>query len=179
MATVDFTARFVGAGRVAVQLRRAADAVDAETREAVREAGEESVFIFAVKAPKGRTRRLSKGIRSRVRGGTATVVSTARSREGFAYTGVTRFGHRVRFIRPRHAAPEGRYIAPIPGVGPRWVAKTAALRFRIGNRVVFRAKVRGYRPTHDWAEDALPAAERTVVAAGTRAGRRIVARVGA
>lgn len=157
MATADFTARFVGAGRVAVQLRMAGQAAEGETREAVREAAEESVFIFRVKAPH-RTGRLRRGIRATLRGDTATVTSTARSKAGFSYTAVTRFGHRVRVIRPRRAK---------------------ALRFVIGGKVFFRHSVKGFRPRRDWRDAALPAVERTVEAAGSRAGARIVARVGA
>lgn len=156
MASADLTARFSGAGGVAVRLRTAAASVGPETRRAVGEAGEESVFIFRVKAPY-RTGRLRREIRSRVSGDTATVAANPRSSSGFPYVGVTRFGHRVRSISAR----PGRF-----------------LRFVVGGRVLFRKQVRGYRPAGDWRDLGLPAAERTVQAAGARAGQRIVARVG-
>lgn len=154
MASADLTARFVGAGPVAVRLRLAASSVEPETRQAVREAAEESVFIFRVKAPR-RTGRLRKGIRASVQGDTATITAHARSRTGFDYVGVTRFGRRAITARRGHA-----------------------LRFVVGGRVLFRKSVKAYRPAGDWRDKALPAAERTVAAAGARAGARIVARVG-
>lgn len=148
--------RFEGAGRVAVQLFDVAGSVGPEARQAVRESGEESVFIFRTKAQR-RTGRLHRGIRSRMGGDTATVSATARSARGFDYVAVTRFGHRVRVIRPVHAK---------------------ALRFRVGNRILFRHSVRGYRPHGDWRDKAMPAVDRTARSALDRAGARIIARVG-
>lgn len=156
MARAEFTARFEGAGRVAVQLFDVAAAVESEGREAVRESADESVFIFRTKAQRD-TGRLHRGIRAAMAGDTATVTARARSGAGFDYVAVTRFGHRVRFIFPRRAK---------------------ALRFRVGRRVLFRTRVRGYRPGSDWRDRALPAVERTVEAASVRAAGRIVARVG-
>lgn len=54
---------------------------------------------------------------------------------GYHYIGVTRFGHRARVIRPRNAR---------------------SLRFEVDGGVIFRRRVRGFRPVMDWAEGGLP-----------------------
>ncbi len=116
------------------------------------------VQVHRTAAPKGETRKLSQSIRSesstQAAKATVQVTSNARSPEGFRYTGVTRVGHRAGRIFPRHSITEHRYIAPIPGVGPRWVTTAPALAFRIGGRLLFRRSVAGYHPASDWVQDA-------------------------
>lgn len=107
-----------------------------------------------------RSGALERGIQAQVRsyGGRVTVAlySTARSDEGFDYMPVTRFGHRVAFIYPKHAK---------------------ALRFipegRPSGKPIFRAWVRGYKPTHDWVEDALRELGQELDRAAERLSRRI------
>lgn len=85
-----------------------------------------------------KTGRLRRGITSRLVGGIIEIISTARNPDtGYAYTGVTRFGHRVRRIYP---------------------VKAKALAFTIGGRTLVRAWVRGYHPASDWAERGIPEA---------------------
>jgi hypothetical protein len=95
------------------------------------------------------------------RGG--TVVVTVRSpvrdeRSGYAYTGVTRFGHRKKWIVPRRAAFLRFFWA---GKG-RWVT---AMR------------VRGQRPGADWVDTAMPEVNRAVDQSADRIGRAITTRI--
>ena len=100
---------------------------------------------------------LQRGLRSFATGflGRAGVEirSTVRSEDGYNYTGVTRVGHRVAFIEPKHSR---------------------ALRTPWGPR----KRVRGYKPTHDWADDAHLAAQPEVERSGRRIGRQLQAEVG-
>lgn len=100
--------------------------------------------------------RLERGLQARVRsyGGRIVieVVSTARSDRGYDYLPVTRHGHRVAIIRPVHAK---------------------ALRIPLAGGVIYRKFVRGYHPTHDWAQSAFDAMDRELEAAQARIGRVI------
>lgn len=95
---------------------------------------------------------LSRGLRATVlrRGGDVGVElkSTVRSRRGYAYTGVTRLGHRARWIYPRRAK---------------------ALRTPWGPR----KRVRGYRPSHDWAEDTFARSQPHIARSSRRIGRQL------
>lgn len=110
-----------------------------------------STVVYPDAAPKD-SGRLAEEITHEVRGQALQVISPVRSPEGFPYTGITRFGHTVAFIYPRRAR---------------------ALRFEIGARTVFAARVRGYNPGSDWAARALPRANEEVADAADRIGRRI------
>lgn len=102
-------------------------------------------------------RHLNLGVRSYGGGITATLYSDAVSDEGFAYTNVTRFGHRKAFIVPIHAK---------------------ALRLpMVGGGAIFRRRVRGYRPAGDWVDRAFEAADVQVERAEDRIGRELVSRV--
>jgi hypothetical protein len=80
---------------------------------------------------------------------------------GYAYVNVTRFGHRKAVIVARRA--------------PKLAVHYAG--HRNPHIVAFVDAVRGYRPTHDWAEDAAAAASRSVDHSATRLGRAIEAKV--
>jgi hypothetical protein len=148
-----------GAGRAAAVLRRTGASIRQDMDLEMRSLGERLETVFAVAAPKGRTGRLSRGIRSVPSPGGFAIRADAQNPEtGYDYVGVTRFGHRAAWIVPRQAR---------------------ALRFFIGRRMVFARRVRGYRPASDWVEDALPAVRAEEMAAVTRLGRRIDSRLGA
>lgn len=107
----------------------------------------------------GRLRRriratvISRGGRIRI-----TMFSDVRDPEsGYAYTPVTRFGHRKPIIYPVRAKALS------------WVDRSG--------RRVFRAWVRGYRPASDWVADARPTADRAVARAADRIGRQVVSRL--
>jgi len=105
--------------------------------------------------------KLQRGLHSevRLRAGRVGIEirSTARSDTGYPYTGVTRVGHRSAYIEPR---------------------SKQALAFMIGGRQLIRKRVRGYHPSHDWAEDAHFASKPHVVLAARRIGRQLQAVVG-
>lgn len=161
------TARVIGADRVSRRFQIVASELGHDTQKAQQEIGDRAELVFAAHALH-RTGRLARGI---VAHGGATVVVTANARDpktGFDYVAVTRFGHQVNKIVPKHQPQPGRYLAPIPGVGPRWVKKRAALGF--GGR--FFASSKGFHPDHDWAEDAIPTIEREAQAVATKLGRQ-------
>lgn len=101
--------------------------------------------------------RLSRGLRGRSAGKTVEVISTVRSPRGYSYTGVTRFGHRQQFITPK---------------------RKKALAFSIGGRRLVRKKVRGYHPSHDWADDAQRLAQPHVARSARNIGRDLQAAIG-
>lgn len=106
-----------------------------------------------------RTGRMARGITSRQEGDTVLVTAHAADPQtGYDYVGVTRFGHRVRVIRP---------------------VKAKALRFqpRKGGPFIFRASVRGFRPASDWAADALPEVQAEADRQLASFGRGFVARI--
>ena len=96
--------------------------------------------MYRSAAPKD-TGRLRRGIRAESRNGDGVVTVDARSDKGFDYVPVTRWGHRKDVIRPVNGQ---------------------ALRFTIGGRVLYRASVRGYKPTRDWVEVAAKKVEPVV-----------------
>jgi hypothetical protein len=156
MATARLQVETVGARRLASRMQRAAAELPAIMAEEMRgRLSPALVRAYRVFAPR-RSGRLRGNIASRVGGTTLQVESTARSDQGYPYTGVTRYGHRVKRIYPRRAK---------------------ALRFVIGGRVVFASSVRGYSPTHDWAQDAHPGARREVATAGRVIGHRVAERL--
>ncbi len=147
--------------------------LQSELNEIVKEVGEDAELIFAAHALRD-TGRMSRGVRSTPQGSTALVqVHAEDPKTGFDYVAVTRFGHRVDRIHPKHAPRDGRYLAPIPGVGPRWVRKRAALRTPFG----YRASVRGFKPKGDWADRARPQIEQNASQMLTRFGGRVTARL--
>jgi hypothetical protein len=91
-----------------------------------------------------------------MRGLTLDVESPVESREGFHYTRITRFGHRVSRIYARNAQ---------------------ALRFTIGGRTIFRRSVRGYHPTSDWVQGAVPRARHEVASSASYVGRTVAGRI--
>lgn len=144
-------AQFDDKGFAAAFLREAAR-VREELRGAVSDVAGDAELIYAAHAL-FKTGRMSRGVKAVVAGDTALVrVDAVDPRTGFDYVAVTRFGHRVRRIVPKHEPKDERYLAPIPNVGPRWVNKRAALSTPFG----FRASVRGFHPTQDWAAGAMP-----------------------
>jgi hypothetical protein len=110
-----------------------------------------------------RSGRLSRGLSASVtsRGGriTVTLDSAAVSDEGYPYTAVTRFGHRKQWIYPKPPNTRLRFFS------------------RSAGRVIFPARVRGYKPLRDWVTSVSDAIEQDLTAAENRIGRQIVSRV--
>lgn len=136
--------------------RRAAGRVQPELRqELYGELAPRLVRVSRQAAPE-RSRALSRGLQAQpAEGGPlgVEVVSTVRSAEGYAYTGVTRFGHRKRWIVP---------------------VRKKALRTPWGPR----RRVRGYHPSHDWAQDAQRLAQPHIARSADRVGGRILSVTG-
>ena len=123
--------------------------------ELSRELAPRLVRVSRQAAPE-RTQALARGLRARPSSGSllgVEVVSTVRSAEGYDYTGVTRFGHRKRWIEPVHKK---------------------ALRTPWGPR----RRVRGYRPRGDWADTAHRLAQPHIARSADRIGRRILSVTG-
>lgn len=153
------------------KFRRASLVIRRELHESVKDVAEDSELIYGAFALKD-TGRMSRGVKAKVAGSGAVVTVHARDPEsGFDYVAVTRFGHNTAKIVPKHSAKSGRYLAPIPGVGPRWVQKKAALMTPFGPR----ASVRGFHPSGDWADKAWPQVKANADARMNRAGAAIAA----
>jgi hypothetical protein len=77
---------------------------------------------------------------------------------GFAYTDVTRFGHRKKIIKP---------------------VKAQRLQFfsKVAGRVIAVKQVRGYTPEADWVEEAEPAMIEAVDESADELGRVITTRL--
>jgi hypothetical protein len=164
---ISLVARPVGAERVVRRFLTAADRLKEDTLEGQRELGRLSEVIFAAHAPH-LTGRLIRGISSSVLGGRVIVKDEARNPEtGYDYVGVTRFGHKVARIYPKHAAASNLAMGK---------AKKGALRFTIGGRTLYRGSVAGYHPAQDWADEALPEVQGAAQTVASRLGNRIEAR---
>ena len=148
-------ARLEGAGYLSERLLRAARQLDREVAEEVQDLGDRAELIYAAHALRD-TGRMARGIRAVGQGDEVVVRADARDpRSGFDYVGVTRFGHRVRVIRPN---PPRRALAFTP---------------KGGGGTVFRRSVRGFRPAGDWADRAYPQVRAEGERAAARLGRRI------
>jgi len=153
---------------------RAVGELEREMRRTVEEIGDDAEVILAAHALRD-SGRLARGIESTAAGNTAIIRSTARDpKSGFAYTNVTRFGHRKEFIRPKGRGFQAFNVATR---GRRARGRAATLRFTIGGRVLYRPYVKGFRPKSDWVEDALPEIQREAERSSIRLGQRIGVRL--
>jgi hypothetical protein len=170
------TSEVVGADRVARNFQEEAARLHQEALGTMQDIGSDAELIYSAHALK-KTGRMSRGVTSRTKGNVVIVEVHAKDpKSGFDYVAVTRFGHKLKFIRSRRAWPRtgpGRHLAPIPGVGPRWVDNAPALQTPFG---IF-ARVRGFRPKGDWAKRALPAVQRAADRQAESLGHGIVVRL--
>jgi hypothetical protein len=167
VAKIAIKARPVGVDGVLRRFNVASDLLPGDTLEAQRELGRRAEVIFGAHAPH-KSGRLIRGIASIALGGKVIVKDEAKNpATGFDYVRITRFGHAVARIFPKHAA------ASTLANGK---ARAGALRFTIGGRVLFRASVAGYHPASDWAEDAFPEVAAAAQTVASRLGRKIEAR---
>lgn len=140
------------------QILRGAARLREEMRQLKQDVAADAELIFAAHALKGSTGKLSRGITSKVVGDAVHVEAHAKSRAGYDYVGVTRFGHRNAWIVPRHPAKAKRFYPktarafPINGKFFSSIRGFAALSTPFG----YRRRVRGFKPSSDWAADALP-----------------------
>lgn len=156
----------------------------------------DAVLIYQSYAPGGGSGRLARGIRSvsaqgRLSSGQfATgrqfaIVARARSVEGYDYVGVTRFGHRVKFIRPSsNRQPQSVIATHKPkrrfGHGETSADRRPALRIpsRTGGKPLYRNVVRGTVKTHDWAQSAQRAVDKELDLASERLAHNLTRRFG-
>lgn len=150
-----------GAGVTGRRLRAAAEEIQDILKDEMEELGEDCASILRTVAP-ARSHRLQEGIvaSATFRHARLTVdifSEGAIADDGFDYTDVTRFGHRQSIIRPVFA----RF-----------------LRVRFPDAVVYRTHVRGYQPSTDWVEEALPEMEAAAEETMGRVDRQIDVRIG-
>lgn len=168
------------------------NAVPNELAKEVQALVNKAVFTFQAYAPSGPSGRLGRGIRAISAQGRSSssgqfrtgrqfvITATARSREGYDYVGVTRFGHRRLFIRPRgdrepQSVISTRKLKRRFGQGPRH--ERPALRIPRGEPM-FQHKVRAFKPTHDWAETAQRAVDKDLNLAAKRLANNLTRRFG-
>lgn len=125
--------------RVENSLRKTAESLDDILDNALQNLGQRSVEALRAVAPEGRTKQLSRGIRARRRGarGVDVTIHAVAPESGFDYAWITRFGHQVEEIVPS----EGR--------------RALMVRFQAGDTAFFD-RVRGFQPSGDWVDKALP-----------------------
>lgn len=123
-------------------LEQTREDLDDILRDGLSDLANTSVELLQAAAPKGRTKQLTRGIKARRRGLNRIDVSihAIAPESGFDYAAVTRFGHRVAEITPT----EGR--------------KALRVRFQ-SSEVGFFDRVRGFQPSGDWVDHAIPAVE--------------------
>lgn len=160
----------------------------AETQRLVNTA----VLTFQSYAPSGPSGRLGRGIRAMSAQGRSSssgrfqtgrqfvITATARSKEGYDYVGVTRFGHKGLFIRPRvdrvpQSVVSTKRLKRRFGVGPKH--EQPALRLAHG-QPRFQYKVRGIKRSVDWAETAQGAVNKQLDAAAKELANNLTRRFG-
>lgn len=140
MARVKITARVYGP-RLMARSKVFPAEVHRLLEDTLEDVSDQARNFFTTAAPVGETKRLRQGIDvQKTSAGVAIRISAVDPQTGFDYVGVTRFGHKVKRIRPIH----GR------SVSGRRQFRSGLLRFNIGGRTLFRRSVRGYRPKVDW-----------------------------
>lgn len=168
--------RLVGADHYARQFERGAHDLRELLHTAVKNVGTDSELIFAAHARK-KTGRMARNIRSTAVGDTAIVRVHARNpRTGYDYVGVTRFGHKLKWIEPTRVWPTsgvGKKLMRIPDVGWRWFQPAPALKTPFG----FFRRVRGFHPAGDWAQKAMPQVRREAHREMDKLGEEFVLRL--
>lgn len=173
---MTYRAQVIGADRLARRIMDVAGDLDSDLQATMRELGQDAELAYAAHAPV-ESGRLARGVTSLPTGDVVLVIAHAENpATGFDYTGVTRFGHRKAVIRPLRDRAAASSIA---SRGARAKGRKAMLRFTIDGTVFYRRSVKGYRPTHDWADDALPEIRADARDRTRRLGRNIAVRLAA
>lgn len=176
MAKQVIRARVERARHYARNFRQGANELRRELYLVVKNLSTDAEIIFAAHAPK-KSGRLARGVRGRAVGDTALITAHARNpRTGYDYVGVTRWGHKLKWIVPTRAWPRsgvGKKLMNIPDVGWRWAQPAPALKLPFG----FFRRVRGYKPAGDWVEKAIPEVQREGEMAMAELGEQFVLRL--
>ena len=147
MSRVTFTQKIVDRARDFFGGRRAGRIM---LREFQTELGPRLVRVGRQTAPYDKG-ALARGLRAGVGPGLSIELkSTVRSKDGFPYTGVTRFGR-----------------------GPIVPRRKKALAFSVGGKAVVVKRVRGYKPPGDWADGTQRAAQPHIARSARRIGRQL------
>jgi hypothetical protein len=154
--------------------RLAADVLP-EVQQSQREMADDAEIIFAAYAPKGASSRVARSIHTTQFGWALEVVADAKNPlTGYAYVGVTRFGHKMQYIYPRKDRRASRVLSTRRA---RQRGTQAALRLELGpGLVIFRRRIKAYRPAVDWADEAMPSIRREAETVGRRLGERLMVR---
>lgn len=113
-----------------------------------------------------------------VRPGFSVTVKATDPTSGYNYLGVTRFGHRRKWIEPdldrAPASVVATHVRRSPHRGSR-----PALRFvdKATGRVIFRYRVRGVRHSQDWVRVARDQTQPMISESTQRLGRRVVSSI--
>lgn len=100
-------------------------------------------------------------INPKARGVEANVYAQAIDpRTGYHYTGVTRLGHKKRWIRPLKRRGKGHKVLTF------WSPQSGGF--------ISKNQTRGVRPRKDWVLKGFAAADRSAQRAGDRLGRRVI-----
>lgn len=171
-------------------------AVPNELAQAVEQVAHDASLILASYAPKGRTGAIGRGIRvlsaqgrlasGRFATGRQFVIFTSARNQGYDYVGVSRFGHRVKFIRPSSdrqpqsvistKRPKLRYGMK-DHLGRR--ARPALRLTPSGNhKGVYRNVVRGVVRPVDWVDQAQAAVDRELNSQAERLAHNLERRFG-
>lgn len=144
-----------------------------EVQEAQRGMADDAEIVFAAFAPKGSS-RVARSIHTTQFGWALEVVADAKNpTSGYGYVGVTRFGHKMQYIYPRKDRKSARVLSTRRS---RQRGTQAALRLEINGIVLFRRRIKAYRPVADWAEEAMPTIHREAQQVGQRLGERLIVR---
>lgn len=155
-AAFKFTTKWDGLDKLIVRYKQGLRSIDELTAKTYQRFGREATAIFRDSAPK-RTGKMARSIRATTSGGVLSIRIGAKSQTGYPYPAVTRFGHRKDLIEPRTDRNVLRLQLP-------------------GGMVLYRNRVRGFKPAGDWAEqaraDLRSALRREMVTLGRDAVRR-------
>jgi len=144
MGRVKITARFYGP-RLMRRVRTLPVEAQRLLDDALRETSDEAVEFFKDEAPE-LSGRLKRGITARpTKTGYTITVKAVDPETGYDYVGVTRFGHKVRRIRPIERRSEGT---------GRRTFRDGYLVFNSRGRNWRLKSVRGVRVRQDWVRPA-------------------------
>lgn len=154
MGKLTIKAEFIGARRAAQNYTQAASSLSGLLKETEGKVAGQAEVIFSAFAPV-RSGVLARGIQAVSTGTGSIVKAVARNPiDGYDYVGVTRFGHK----KGRITAKSDRKKASVIQTGQARRGRVGGkLRFPLGGQIMYRSSVRGFKPTGDWTQQALPA----------------------
>lgn len=154
-------------------IQRMADDLEGQVEAVLQGFAKDLELVYQSVAPKGPATRLARGV-SAVRVGVLTfeIQSTATDPiTGYHYTGVTRLGHKQMFITPKQRSS----ASVISTRGARAHGRRAALRIVLPTgEVIFRSKVKAYKPDIDWADKGHEIAQQEAQTVARTLGNKVI-----